>query len=153
MAGNEKHFCDSRMLQCCRKFMKMLFCELFLTLAQWQTTPRLHCNGLPDRSADPTQEAGWGVRTFILITSATFSHLFLLKASGLSAESMGPSMITILVLTSYDKQHHLFPSFLDSPVIQAFIFAVPLNQALGSHIETDMAPRKADSRHNELLFF
>lgn len=73
-------------------------------------TPRIHCNGLRNRSADPTQEAVWGVRTLILITSASFSHLFLLKALGLGVESMGPSMIfAILLLTSYDKQHHLFP--------------------------------------------
>lgn len=93
--------------------------------------PGIHCNGLRGRSADPTQEAGWGVRTLMLITSASFSHLFLLKALGLGSESMGPSMIiTILLLTSYDKQHHLFPRFPDSPVFQAFILAVPLNQAL-----------------------
>lgn len=110
MPGKEKHFHVSRMLQCCCKFMKMLFCELFLTLAQWQTTPGIHCNGLREKVADPTQEAGWGVRILILITNASFSHLFLLKTSGLGAESMGPSMIfTILLLTSYDKQHHLVP--------------------------------------------
>lgn len=57
MSGDEKHFYVSRMLQCCCKFMKMLFCKLFLTPAWWQTTPRTRSNRLWDRSADPTQEA------------------------------------------------------------------------------------------------
>lgn len=57
MPGDEKHFYVSRMLQCCCKFMKMLFRKLFLTPAWWQTTPRTRSIRLWDRSADPTQEA------------------------------------------------------------------------------------------------
>lgn len=52
--GDEKHFHVSRTCQCCYRFMKMLVYHFDPSM---MATPRIHCNGLLDRSSDPTQEA------------------------------------------------------------------------------------------------
>lgn len=57
--------------------------QAVLTLAWWQTAPGIHRNGLQDGSTDPRYishyprgEEDGCVRTLILITSASFPHLF-----------------------------------------------------------------------------
>lgn len=118
LPGNEKHFCVSWMLQCCRKFMKMLFCELFLTRARWQSTPGIHCNGLRDKSVDPTQETGWAVRTLILITSASFSHLFF--AEGLRSRCWKHGTINDLHYFAFNKLWQTTPSVPQDPRLTCF---------------------------------
>lgn len=148
--GGEKHFHVSRMLQWCRKFMKMLFCELFLTLARWRTTPRIHCNGLWDRSADPSQEAGRGVRTHCDYECLLLSLVF---AEGLRSRCWKRGTINDLHHFAFNKLRQTTSSVPQVPRLTrfpGFHLCCAFEPGLKAAIETDIALRKPDSRQNGL---